>query len=205
MSAVEELSDARTAVGYVSPMMYPWPVNADGTYTLAPLGDSVAAFQRPPADDAAAYRLAAYWQAVAARALEDRTLGLSAFAYLGRATAAMASYENANRVQILAEAASKIESEMAGVPVPADTAGKQKRGIATLAVSMLRNLSTPSQLQRGTEEDTSLLATFKRQYDSFVALMKKVATGLAITAGVLSAAVVAGLVWWFVSRRKKKK
>lgn len=197
--SVEELSAARDAV---AASLFPWPANADGSYSLAALGSTLSMFQRAPADDAAAYRLATYWKAVAARALGDKSLSASAGASLASATASMASFATADRERILKDAAQAIRAEVVTFTgaTPADL---QRRGIALAASTMLDSLSSPTSLQRGTEEDQGWLATLRRQYDSALESIKKIVTGVAIVTGVLAAAVVAGLVWWFVSRRKR--
>ncbi|NDC58446.1 MAG: hypothetical protein EBZ50_06410 [Alphaproteobacteria bacterium] len=122
--------------------------------------------------------------------------------YVARATAAMSSFATDGRTQILTEAADAIRSEMP-TSAPVDAAEAQRRSIANAAQAYLRIQASPAQLQRGTDEDTGFLATVRRQFDDAMAKIKKVLTGVAIGAGVLSAAVVAGLVWWFAFRRKK--
>jgi hypothetical protein len=202
VSATEELSKAKEAVGYVAPMMYPWPANADGTFTLTGVAAPYAMFQRPPADDAAAHRIATFWKAIAARALGDRSLGFSSAASLADATTSMVSLDATNRDRILREAAQAIRAEAATL-TGTDAATGQRRSIALAAAATLDSLASPAALQRGTEEDPGILATLQRQIENFAKTMKALATGALVVGGVASAAVVAGLVWWFVSRRKK--
>jgi hypothetical protein len=201
MSATEEIAKAKEAVSYVAPLMYDWPANADGTYTLSGFSAPYAMFQRPPADDAAAYRLATFWKAIASRAIGDRTLGFSAASSLSDAVTSMVSFDAANRDRILRDAAEEIRTEAATL-AGADPATGQRRSIALAAAATLDSLASPAALQRGVEEDQGLLATLQRRIESFSQTMKALLTGSLIVAGVASAAVVAGLAWWFVSRRK---
>jgi hypothetical protein len=202
MTPTEELRVATSASSQGASWNFGWPADASGAFTLAPVADESAPFLVPPADDAAALRRAAYWTAIAARALGDRTLAATSGAYVARATAAMASFSTDQRANILREAAQAIRSEIPTTAAP-DVATAQKRSIAILTAGYLDSQAQPTQLQAGTEGDTGFLATLRKQYDEVMAQIKGFLRKAAIGAGIVSAAIVAGLVWWMVSRRKK--
>jgi hypothetical protein len=202
VSASSELSTVTATVAGGAAWNLAWPANADGSYTLAPIASESVVFQQPPADDAAAYRRAAYWTAISARALGDRTLAATSAGYAARATAAMASFETSNRATILTEAAQAIRSEL---PTTAarDAGEAQRRSIALIAANYLQGQAAPASLQRGTEQDDSWLASLRREYDRIKATISTAIKVAAIGAGIVCAAVVAGLVWWYVGRGKK--
>ena len=203
MSATEELRTATYAASQVTSWDFSWPKNPDGTYSLAAVQTEAAPFFQPPADDAGALRRAAYWTAIAARALGDRSLGATAGAYVARATAAMSSFATDGRAAILREAAQAIRGEMP-TTAATDAGEAQKRSIALQAAAYLDTQSSPSSLQVGTEQDTGFLATVRRQYETAIDKIKAVLRGAAIVGGIVSAAVVAGIVWWWASRRRGK-
>lgn len=202
MSATSELQTLTSVVSGGASWSFAWPANPDGSYTISAIREESQPFTTPPADDAAAYRRAAYWTAVAARALSDRTLAATSAAYLAKATASMASFEAANRASILTEAAQAILSELPTTAV-SDVGEAQRRAIAIHAQGILRSHAAPSALERGSEQDDSWLATLRKEYDRIKAQISKALRAVAIGAGVVSAAVVAGIVWWAWSRRKR--
>lgn len=203
MSATEELRAATLASSQVTSWDFSWPANPDGSYSLAPIQGEAAPFLQPPADDAAALRRAAYWTAIAARALSDRSLGVTSGAYVARATAAMSSFATEGRSTILRDAAQAIRSEIPTTAAP-DAATAQRRSIALLAAATLDGQAAPTALQRGTEQDDSFLATVRRQYDAAVARIQQILRGAAIAGGIVSAAVVAGIAWWLFSRKRRR-
>lgn len=172
-------------------------------------------FQQGPTDYGAALRISAYWLAIAARALGDRSLAGHAAGYAASAIPHAVSLSNDGSIKTMLEAANLIRDALAkaSAPLPTDPAKHgeaiaawgQARATADYARSRLVALATPTALQQAQEADDSTLSTLKRALEKFQDQIRKLLTAGAIVGGVVSAAVLVGIAWYVVKRVKGAK
>ncbi len=154
---------------------------------------SIELFRIGPMDTGGALRYAAYWSAIAGRALGSRSLGVAAGAYAVKAVGYVVSFDTSGMSDILNGAANGIVQATSG-------ATGEGLGIANYAAATLRAASTPSAIAKAGEQDDSAFGQLRHLMDQFRDTLKVVAIGGA----VVGAATIAGVAWWLIHRYRKR-
>lgn len=133
-------------------------------------------FDAPPVDYGGALRHAAYWMAVAARFLHNRTLAFKAWdrgAISVPYTVLPSTGSAAELSKVLNEAADLVSAAVRD----ATTAAPQERMIAQTIYAKLRGQAQPTALAKAQEDDDSLTGTLRKLAEQ-LSKAAKVAAGL---------------------------
>lgn len=164
--------------------------------------DDIELFRLPPVDDGGAYRHAAYWTALAARLLDNRTLAATAGTYAAWSTPYIAgsiSYSNASK--ILAGAANEVQKAVLSAQNTRFDSGRVSQ--AARVQAQLLAYAVPTAIERAQEGDSGPLAEMRRLSQAMEEI-GKLATAAIIIVGIGSLAALAwGISRWLRTRKHR--
>jgi hypothetical protein len=153
-------------------------------------------FSAPPVNYGGALRHAAFWMAVAARYLGDRTLALSAWGMSQKALPYVvmpSTAGTADMSKVLNDAAAEIRKEALTATDPV------RKGLGLTVANRLQSQGLPTELAKAQDQDDSITGTLRKLLATFETAAKVAAALMVVVLGITAAGGA-----WFVYRKFRR-